>query len=159
MRAGSSIGGASGTGSGRALSSPERDTKRIDQQATGRSDEDEEIGLAPLDEEDVLGVVQRKSASIPESAAEDGDSAADLATTSDIVVTGPGASKSLIEEELHDPDLDEIRRRVSQRAQFNPLQPPGYTPPRQGIPAAAWVLIAVGGVAVIGLLLWLLLGG
>ena len=38
-------------------------------------------------------------------------------------------ARSLIEEELHDPELEQIKRKVAQRAQFNPLQPPGYVPP------------------------------
>jgi serine/threonine-protein kinase len=141
----------SSTGSGRGLSAAERDTKRIDQQATGRNDEDEDLSLAPLDEEDVLGVSHRKPAEDKKAA--ENASVSDLATASDIVIQGPGASKSLIEEELADSGLEVIRQRVSQRAQFNPLQPPGYTPPSQGIPAGVWVAIGVAAVIVIGILI------
>jgi serine/threonine-protein kinase len=145
--------------SGRMLSAAERDTKRISQQGTGRTDEDEEIGLAPLDEENVLGVSNRK--------AEAGDSAkdakeastSDLATSSDVVVTGPGASKSLIEEELHDAELEEIKRKVVQRAQFNPLQPPGYTPPTSGVPIGVWLLVGAAVAAVVAVILVLVLSG
>ena len=43
--------------------------------------------------------------------------------------SGSSKTRSLIEEELHDPELEQIQRKVAQRAQFNPLQPPGYVPP------------------------------
>jgi serine/threonine-protein kinase len=147
----------SSSGSGRALSSAERDTKRIDQQGTGRSDATEEIGLAPLDEEDVLDVSRRKS-SAASAGAEDASSS-DLATSSDVVVKGPGASKSLIEEELHDAELEVINRRVTQRAQFNPLQPPGYVPPSRGMPVGVWLLVGGIAVAAAAFVLWLVLSG
>jgi eukaryotic-like serine/threonine-protein kinase len=144
----------SSTGSARGLSSAERDTKRIDQQATGRDDEEEDLGLAPLDDEDVLGVSHRKPAE--EKNAAENASTSDLATASDVIVQGSGASKSLIEEELNDPDFEVIKQRVSQRAQFNPLQPPGYVSPSQGVPAGVWIGLGVGAVIVVAVLLWLL---
>jgi hypothetical protein len=147
----------SSSGSGRGISSAERDTKRIDQQGTGRSDVAEEIGLAPLDEEDVLDVSHRKS-SATSAGAEDASNS-DLATSSDVVVKGPGASKSLIEEELHDADLEVINRRVTQRAQFNPLQPPGYVPPSRGVPVGVWLLVGGIAVAAVAFVLWLVLSG
>jgi serine/threonine protein kinase len=151
----------SSSGSGRAISSAERDTKRIDQQGTGRIDEEEEIGLAPLDEEDVLDVSRRKSTTVIDDSKPGTVSVNELATSSDVAVSGPGAStsKSLIEEELHDPELEEIKRRVSQRAQYNPLQPPGYVPPSRGIPAIAWILLGVAALAAVGIILALTMTG
>jgi serine/threonine protein kinase len=148
----------SSTGSGRGISAAERDTKRIDQQGTGRSDDEAEIGLAPLDEEDVLDTARRKSAASPDDSKGGPASENDLATSSDVVVTGPSASKSLIEEELDDPALEEIRRRVTQRAQFNPLQPAGYTPPSRGIPVAVWLLLGAVAIGAVALVLWLTSG-
>ena len=56
-----------------------------------------------------------------------------------------GSSKrTLIEEELHDPELEAIKRKVAQRAHNNPLQPPNYVPPSKGQPMGLWLLI--GGV-------------
>jgi serine/threonine-protein kinase len=140
----------SSSGSGRALSSPERDTKRIDQQGTGRSDEDEDLGLAPLDDEDVLGISHRKAPPTEKKPSASDASISALATSSDVAVpgsvTGSGANKSLIEEELSDPEFEQIKIRATQRAQYDPLKPPGYVPPSEGIPAAVWVVLGIVGV-------------
>jgi serine/threonine protein kinase len=147
------------SGSGRTISVSDRDTKRLDQKGSGAGEGDEELGLAPLDEEDVLGVANRKA---PKKPAESDKSEKVLASTSDVVsstsdvksASGSAKARSLIEEELTDPEAEHIRRKVAQRAQFNPLQPPGYVPPSQGTSWGIWV--AVGTVAVlllIGLLI------
>jgi serine/threonine-protein kinase len=151
--------GSTGSGSGRGLSAADRDTARIDQQATGKEDKDEEIGLAPLDEEDVLDVARKKPARPVAAEPVVAESANELAGASDVATNGSASGKSLIEEELHDPELEEIKRRVIQRAQYNPLQPPGYTPPSQGMPAIVWVLFAFVGIAVAAFILWLIAGG
>ncbi len=60
-----------------------------------------------------------------------------------------------MEEELHDPEFEAIRRKVAQRAQFNPLKPPNYVPPSQGPP---WGLLALlGGVGLVILIVVLLI--
>ncbi len=124
------------SGSSRTISVSDRETKRLDQKGSGTGAVDEEIGLAPLDEEDVLGVAHRKTAK-KQPTESDKQSIGDLAGPSDAstgsgkVGSGSSKARSLIEEELHDPELDEIRRKVAQRAQFNPLQPPGYVPSEQ----------------------------
>ena len=59
----------------------------------------------------------------------------------------PLASTSLVEEELHDPEAEAIARKVAQRAKFNPLQPPGYTPPSQSSHIGLW--LALGGVVLL----------
>ncbi len=95
---------------------------------------EEDIGLAPL-EEDTVG----KAPS---------DTMAD-APTSDVLVRPktegqPQRRKSLIEEEIDAgraavPDVRMVRRPENE---FNPLKPPGYVGPSQGPPT--WVLVAVG---------------
>ena len=147
------------SGSSRTISVSDRETKRLDQKGSGTGAVDEEIGLAPLDEEDVLGVAHRKTAK-KQPTESDKQSMSDLAGPSDAstgsgrVGTGSSKARSLIEEELHDPELDEIRRKVAQRAQFNPLQPPGYVPPSSGPSWVVWA--AVGGVVAVVLVILLL---
>jgi serine/threonine protein kinase len=148
-------GAKSSSASSRTISVSDRDTKKLDQQGSGSGDE--EIGLAPLDEEDVLGISHGKATKKAPTES-DKASTSDLATSSDVATgSGSGSAKarSLIEEELHDPELDEIRRKVAQRAQFNPLQPPGYVPPSSGPSWAVW--LAVGGAAAVIVILLLLL--
>ena len=148
------------SGSSRTISVSDRETKRLDQHGSGSGTADEEIGLAPLDDEDVLGVAHRKSTKKPPTES-DKASISDLAGPSEAPSgsgkTGAGSSKarSLIEEELHDPELEEIRRKVAQRAQFNPLQPPGYVPPSSGPSWVVWA--AIGGVVAVVLIILLLI--
>ena len=107
---------------------------------------EEEIGLAPLDEEDVLGVANRRPPT-PKKPPGGSDkqlaSTSDLATSSDVgkvgsksgsksgSAAGSGKSKSLLEEELTTPEVEQIKRKVAQRAQFNPLLPPNYVAAQQ----------------------------
>jgi serine/threonine protein kinase len=147
------------SGSSRTISVSDRDTKRLDQKGSGAGG-DEELSLAPLDEEDVLGTQRRPAKKSTGDSDGSGTSTSDTALSSDVAVTGSGKSgsakaRSLIEEELHDPELEEIKRRVAQRAQFDPLRPAGYVPPSQGIPLGAWV--AIGGAVLVGLIVVLLL--
>jgi hypothetical protein len=147
----SSAKGASG--SSRTISVSDRDTKKLDEKGSGAGGADEEIGLAPLDDEDVLGLHRKGS---QPAGKESGTTVAatpsgsDTALSSDVSLGGSSKARSLIEEELHDPELEEIKRRVQQRAKFNPLQPPGYVPPAQGVPLGVWVVI--GGVLVVGMI-------
>ncbi len=151
------------SGSSRTVSVSDRDTKKLDQKGSGTGGPEQELNLAPLDEEDVLGVSQRKSAK-PKTGESDvsGTSASDTALSSDVAVTAsrPGSSKirSLIEEELHDPELEEMKRRVAQRAHHNPLQPAGYVAPSQGLSAGAWIAIGGGILVVIVVVLLLVVG-
>jgi serine/threonine protein kinase len=148
------------SGSSRTVSVSDRDTKRLDQKGSGPGGEEEDIGLAPLDDEDVLGVANRKVAppKRPSEPAKASPSKSDVVSSSDSARKGPGSSKSrsLIEEELHDPVQEQMQRKVAQRAQFNPLQPPGFVPPSQG---PNWrLIIGVGAavVVVLGVLLFLM---
>jgi hypothetical protein len=152
--------GAQGSSaSSRTISVSDKDTEKLDQKGSGVGRTDEEIGLAPLDDEDVLGVAHRKSAKKTPTDSDKAASTSDLATSSDVAKeggkTGSGSqTRSLIEEELHDPELEQIRRKVAQRAQFNPLQPPGYVPPSSGPSWMVW--LAIGGAAAVLLILVLL---
>jgi serine/threonine protein kinase len=166
-----SSGKASSSGSSRTISVSDRDTKKLDEKS-GAGKPDEEIGLAPLDEEDVLGVANRRPAKkpAPGSDKQGGASTSDLATSSDIASAGSktgsktggksgvgsGKSRSLLEEELHDPAMEQMKRKIAQRAQFNPLQPPNYVAPSKGSSWVLWVSIGVAAVVVVGAILLLM---
>jgi eukaryotic-like serine/threonine-protein kinase len=151
-------GARSSSASSRTISVSDKDTEKIDPKSGGSGKADEEIGLAPLDEEDVLGVAHRKPAKKAPTES-DKASTSDLVTSSGampVVVPTSGSSKtrSLIEEELHDPELEHMQRKVAQRAQFNPLQPPGYVPPSS---TPGWIVwAAIGGAALVLLIILLL---
>jgi serine/threonine protein kinase len=149
------------SGSSRTISVSDRDTKRLDQKGSGPAGPEEEIGLAPLDEEDVLGVANRKAAKKAGESDKAVPSKSDVVSASDVgrVGSGSGKARSLIEEELHDPELDQIQRRVAQRAQFNPLQPPGYVAPSQGPNWGLIVGIGAAIVVVLGILVFALTRG
>ncbi|MCI0332840.1 MAG: serine/threonine protein kinase [Planctomycetes bacterium] len=146
------------SGSSRTISVSDRDTKRLDQKGSGPGAADEEIGLAPLDEEDVLGVANRKAATKPSESDKAAPSKSDVVSSSDVVLLPPGSgkTKSLIEEELTDPEIERMRRKVAQRAQYNPLQPPGFVPRSQGPPMVLWLGIGAAVVVALGLLLFLI---
>src|ERR1700761_9769536 len=76
-----SSGKASTSGSSRTISVSDRDTKKLDE--AGSSKPDEEIGLAPLDEEDVLGVANRRPTTKKPATGSDKQNAStsDLATS------------------------------------------------------------------------------
>lgn len=151
-----SSGKAPPSGSSRTISVSDRDTKKLDEKS-GAGRPEEEIGLLPLDEEDVLGVANRRPAKKTPNASDKQGPTSDLATSSDIASvgskagskvgskSGSGKSRSLLEEELHDPDMEQMKRKIAQRAQFNPLQPANYVPPSKG---PGWVLWASIGAAV-----------
>jgi serine/threonine protein kinase len=157
------------SGSSRTISVSDRDTKRLDQKGSGPGGVEEEIGLAPLDEEDVLSGSGRKTTKPKKPGAEPTPSSLESVTSSDIAKVGSGKAspskvgsgshKSLLEEELHDPELEEIKRRVSQRAQFNPLQPPGYVPPSQGLSTGMWIAIGGGILLIAAIILIVVMTG
>jgi hypothetical protein len=160
-----SSGKAASSGSSRTISVSDRDTAKLDE--TGAGKPEEEIGLAPLDEEDVLGVANRRPAKKSPTQSDKQTPASDLATSSDIGTpgskggskvgskpgNGSGKTRSLLEEELHDPELEQMKRKIAQRAQFNPLQPPNYAPPSKGPSWVLWASIAAAIVVVVAILL------
>lgn len=147
------------SGSSRTISVSDRDTKRLDQKGSGAG-EDEEIGLAPLDEEDVLGTAGRRAPSKskepekPDKMAPSKSSKSDVLSSSDVakVGSGSGRARSLIEEELTDPEEEKFKRKVAERAKYNPLRPPGYVPPSRGPNWGLIIGIGLAVVVVLGLL-------
>jgi serine/threonine protein kinase len=151
------------SGSSRTISVSDRDTKRLDQKGSGTGESEEELSLAPLDEEDVLGAANRKAPAKKPSESDKkvvAASTSDLATSSDVKKppssSGSGKAKSLLEEELTDPEVENIKRRVAQRAQYDPLRPPGYVPPSQGPGMGVWIGIGVGALVLLAVV-WLLI--
>lgn len=146
------------SGSSRTISVSDRDTKRLDQKGSGAGDPETELSLAPLDEEDVLGVANRKSSKTPSESDKNSPSKSNVVSLSDVGRKGSGSSKSrsLVEEELHDPELENFQRKIAQRAQFNPLQPPGFVGPSYGPNWGLIIGIGAGIVVVLGLLAFLL---
>jgi serine/threonine protein kinase len=151
------------SGSSRTISVSDRDTKKLDEKGSGAG-RDEDIGLAPLDEEDVLGG-RRTAAKSPTASDKTLASTSDLATSSDVVKVGSksgagssGKSKSLLEEELHDPAAEAMKLKVAQRAQFNPLLPPNYSPPSSGPGWVVWAAIGLVTVVVVGIVLLIAMG-
>jgi serine/threonine-protein kinase len=160
------------SGSGRTISGSDRDTKKLDEKGSRGGGPEEEIGLAPLDEEDVLGTARRPVKKSSATSDSQPMSNSELATSSDVAKigsktgsksgskTGSGKSnKSLLEEELIDPELEAIKRKVAQRAQFNPLQPPNYVPPSRGPGWILWAAIGVAAVVVVGVILLMAMSG
>jgi hypothetical protein len=157
-------GARSSSASSRTISVSDKDTEKIDPKSGGAPKTDEEIGLAPLDEEDVLGVAHRKPSKKAPTDSDKTGSTSDLVTSSgpmNVVASSSGSSKtrSLIEEELHDPELEHIQRKIAQRAQFNPLQPPGYVPPSSTPGWVVWAAIGGAALVVIVILLLAMSGG
>jgi serine/threonine protein kinase len=136
--------------SSETISAADRDTAKLDDKG---SDVAEDIGLAPL-EEDQEAVLGGSGQKLKKSLT---DSGPQLDVPSDLPVSVPDTSKSLVEEEFHDPAAEAIRRRVAQRAQFNPLRPPGYVPPNRNRPWGLWIGLGAAAVAVVGFVLYLVL--
>jgi eukaryotic-like serine/threonine-protein kinase len=148
----SSLPGVTPSSTGRSSGAANRDTKRLNEIGSSPATE-EEIGLAPLEEE-----------SVKTKEAENVDD--DLVTSSDVNLSqrgkgsGTGSSKrSLWEEELLDPELEAIKRKVAQRAQHNPLQPPNYVPANKGTPVGLWLLIGGAIVVVVAVVAFLAMKG
>jgi hypothetical protein len=132
--------GVGSSGGGRPASAADRDTRKLNE--TGSSPAtDEEIGLAPLEDETLAG--QAKAAEMEDELV----TSSDIGLSAAIKAPGSGSKKSLVEEELHDPVFEAIKRKVAQRAQYNPLQPVGYVPPNKSQPWGLWLLL--GGVVLV----------
>lgn len=147
--------------SSRTISVSDKDTEKLDKSGKDSGRIDEEIGLAPLDEEDVLGVAHRKAPKKTPTEADRAASSSDVGLSGGYATgalkpgssAGPGKARSLIEEELHDPELEAIKRKMAERAQFNPLQPPGYVPPSSSPSWGVWLAVGAAVLLVIGLVI------
>ncbi|MCG8449089.1 MAG: serine/threonine protein kinase [Pirellulales bacterium] len=110
--------------------------------------EEEEIGLAPLEEEHPQ---EEESIAVSDPASST-DNLAD--STRDTMAEGP--HKSLIEEALESVEVHEKKvapRFQSQPGDFDPLRPPGFKGPSTGPSPWLYVVIGLGVVAVLGLML------
>jgi hypothetical protein len=112
---------------------------------------DEDIGLAPLEEE-----LESKRDEPPKEPADDTISSASAASDSSL----DGPMKSLIEEQLEagrlgNADTDEqfMHRRPED---IKLLYPPGYVRPRTGVSPWLYVGLGLGGCLLIALVIWLL---
>ena len=114
--------------------------------APAASQVDEEIGLAPLEEEQTD---------------HDEDQSNKLAASTDDLTSATFETvaerprRSLVEEALEaeaqaEPKLNE--RFQTKAGEVNPLRPPGYTGPSYGTPAWVYVLVGVGIVALLGII-------
>ncbi|NOY28598.1 MAG: serine/threonine protein kinase [Planctomycetes bacterium] len=105
-------------------------------------EDDKEIGLAPLEEDSPQ---EEDSFALSDASGSSGGLAESL---KDTVAEGP--HKSLIEEAIEKEEQKEKanKRFVSDPGEIDPLRPPGYVNPRQGLPV--WVIVAIGvGVCVV----------
>ncbi len=117
-----------------------RDTDRLDEDSSGIDDED--ISLAPLDDEFIEEAKTKKSPSTQSKVRHPGSSTRNLAAK----VAGP--QKSLVEEEFHKDETPPPLSGVSQgEEQFNPLNPPGFVNPYKKNNLGL-ILLAVGAAVV-----------
>ena len=109
--------------------------------AAAAAEPEEDIGLAPLDEE----TKAKDESTIVAEASDSG--------VLSLPASGPQKPrKSLFEEELDAGRTARPEQRLVRRpeGEFNPLQPPGFSGPSYGTPAWVFVAVGVGIVAVIG---------
>jgi serine/threonine-protein kinase len=140
------LGIGSSSASGGVLSDAGRDTTRLNQTGSSPATE-EEIGLAPLDED---ASAEHEAKNVDDELI----TASDVDLANQIRVLGSETTRSLVEEELEDPEVEAIQRKIAQRSQHNPLRPAGYVPPSRGPSWAVWLL---GGVAVFVVVMILIL--
>jgi serine/threonine protein kinase len=127
--------------------------------AATATEPEEDIGLAPLEEEepakpDVRSKPQPATVSVKHA----NDSGA--LPIVQPPTQQPGPRKSLFEEEFESARaLQPEPRRTPKQGEFNPLKPPGYSGPSYGTPAWVFVAIGVGVVALIAVVVAVLASG
>ncbi len=124
------------------------------QSPAARAQAEEEMKLAPLDEDAPHAATATAEAGEPSSS--------NVLSPSQVDLKPLKAAKSLIEEELDaakaaapPPPRGAMRR----EGDFDPLKPPGYAGPSYGPPAWVFVVIGLGVVAVIGVVVAVLVTG
>jgi len=145
------------SGSSETISASDRDTDKDGSEGRSPTVTEEEIGLAPLDDaEMVLGGSGRKTRKSLTDSGKKINSPSDV--QSGISQAGPSSStKSLVEEELFDPEEEKLRQKVAQRAEYNPLKPPGYVSPYRNTPWGLWLALGAGILVVLAVLFFGLL--
>jgi serine/threonine protein kinase len=118
---------------------------------------EEDIGLAPFEDEGPKKVVAAKKVEAPSKSDPNvttADTVAKVGDTDKLPDIKPKPRKSLVEEAL---EADKINnpppRPVRREGEFNPLQPPGFAGPSYGTPAWVFVAAGLGIVAVIGVII------
>jgi len=135
----------------------DRDTKRLDDSPSSAIIEDEDISLAPLDEEDepkASKAKQREKARSSDVFSGDSDKSSSSGTAS----TGP-PTKSLFEEEVLEKQQQPVVPRHSGEFDYNPLHPPGFSSPYSRTPWGLYAGIGVAAVAVVVLIVIIASGG
>jgi len=125
-----------------------------------RNSPEEEIGLAPIEEE-------KESLDKQDELQEDKKNKEQLAGTHGIGSSSQKAAslgpvRSLLEEELEAARQAKVvvdQRFIRKPGEADPLKPEGFVVPHQGMPAWAYVAIGLGMVALLGTVLVLTLGG
>jgi len=117
---------------------------------------EEEIGLAPLEEEEKESEKEESPGDKKKSLGASGIGSSMQETVQ------PGPIRSLIEEELEVAQQAEAvvdQRFVRKPGEADPLKPEGYVAPHQGMPTWIYFAIGVGVVTLLGVVLVLSLGG
>jgi serine/threonine-protein kinase len=128
-----------------AVSQADRDTAKLNDPNL-----DEDIGLAPLDDDDHVQIAPKKPS--PKSSGVLSEERVQTIKKAAAQPSEPSAPKrSLLEEELHEEAVPVIR--PTRGAENNPLHPPGYVSPYKSTPWALWVLLGLGVVIVAGFVL------
>ena len=141
------------------VSPPGSGRKPAPSSAKARTEPEEEMELAPLDDEPPKkAAVQGKAATTEQVAAGKSDQGRSVATAA-AVVEKPKKLKSLLEEEFEAaraaaPPPRHLRR----EGEFDPLRPPGYVGPSYGPPAWVFAAIGFGVLAVLGVVAALVFG-
>ena len=166
-RADAILGQGSDSGSSRTISVSDRDTKKLDEKGSGPQARRRNRPRAAR-----RGRRAGRRQSPPGKEAASGSdkqdaSTSDLATSSDIAQAGSktarraGSKSGSVRENRTGRcskksctirKWKQMKRKVAQRAQFNPLQPPNYVPPSRGSSWVLWVSIGVAAVVVVGVI-------
>ncbi len=131
--------------SSETLSSADRDTKKLNGPDT--TSEEEDIGLAPLEDDSPAPTTAKKKTNRPSSDVLGGSSPGRLVKPEKI-------KKTIFEEEFAEEE-DPVKLKAQQKAQleYDPLHPPGYVSPFQRSHTWLWVTLGILGLVGIGLLL------
>ncbi len=140
---------ASESGSG---SRGEPSSKASSQSHSKARNDGADIGLAPLEED---APQEEDSFALTDAS---GSSKSLSESLKDTVAEGP--RKSLIEEAIEKKEQEEMAeaRFQKQPGEINPLRPPGYSPPSQGMPTWLYIVIGLGVCALVGVVVMLVSG-
>lgn len=128
-----------------AVSQADRDTAKLYESDSGKYDED--IGLAPLEDDEHPATPTKKKPS-PKSSGVLSDELSETVKKVTVATPPPsGPKRSLLEEEFHKEDVPVIR--PTRGAENNPLHPPNFVSPYKSTPWGLWLLLAFGALLVL----------